>query len=70
MTTQVTNVARCYGSVVDLHLVAGLAPIELVHGKITGVDSVGVSIVEATDGSSRAAEQFFPWASIGRIVST
>ena len=70
MTTQIANVARLYGSVVDLHLVAALSPLELVQGKITGVDSVGVSIVEATEGSTRAPEQFFPWSSISRIVST
>lgn len=73
MTTQVANVSRLYGSIVEVHLVATSGPIERVKGKITGVDSVGVSIVEtpedADDVSSSAPhEQFFPWTSIGRIV--
>ena len=68
MTTQIANVSRLYGSVAELHLAAAISPSERVHGKITGVDSVGVSIVDVTDGGPRGAEQFFPWTSIGRIV--
>ena len=77
MTTQVANVSRLYGSVVELHLVATPAPEKPIRGKITGVDGIGVSIVEPagdTAGGDTAGEtggeQFFPWTSIERIVVT
>ena len=69
MTTQIANAARLFGSMVELHLVVGVSPIECVCGKITGVDGVGVSILESVDaGEPGTVEQFFPWTSIGRIV--
>ena len=67
MTTQIANIARLQGSMADLHLIAGRSAQDHIRGKITGVDGVGISIVEITDGE-RAAEQFFPWTSVGHIV--
>lgn len=67
MTTQIANVARLLGATVHVYPVPGRTSIEHLHGKITGVDSVGISVVEDPDGSP-GAEQFLPWMSIGRLV--
>ncbi len=69
MTTQIANIARIQGTVAHVYLTDDSSPGEHIHGKITGVDGVGLSITEAVpEGEPRAAEQFFPWASIRRIV--
>lgn len=69
MSTQVANIARLQGTVADVYLTDDSSPGGHLHGKITGVDGVGLSIVETVpDGEPRPAEQFFPWASIRRIV--
>ena len=67
MTTQIANVARLLGSTAHIYPVPSRTSIEHLHGKITGVDSVGISIVEVVDGDP-TPEQFLPWTSIGRLV--